>query len=180
MELKNIVFMKYGTHAGETASAIIQNKVDESISFGQTFWGYGGTTCHPIKQIQPFIKRNAEIGEYTYLVLSRIDSVWNRQSQRAKFFSYNNIDWQPIPEENCIKGSKYAIICSQFLLCDLEINLSLYQVPFGNAKGRLLSSYICGMNTKGCGQFIFPNEVVMDKIVKISAVGVITNAVFVR
>ena len=114
MELKNIVFMKYGTHAGETASVIIQNKIDESNSFGQTFWGYSGTTCHPLKQLQPFIKKNTEAGEFTYLVLSRINSIWNGQSERAMFYSRNNTDWVPIPDGNSIRGSKFAILCRSF------------------------------------------------------------------
>ena len=82
--------MKYGTHANEPPDTIIKRKINEVNLYGYTFWGYGGTSCHPLNQILPFIKMNFERGEETYLVLSRINTVWNGNSTNASFFSFNN------------------------------------------------------------------------------------------
>ena len=180
MDLKNIVFMKYGTHANESPSRIIKNKINEVDLYGHTFWGYGGTSCHPLNQVQPFIKMNFERGEKTFLLLSRIKTVWNGSSTNASFYSYNKMDWLPLPKEHIIKGSKFAIMCSSFEECNFTIDLSSYHVPIGNAKGRLLSNYIFGMNTKGCGTFALSDRVETEKLVQISAIAEIESAVFIR
>ena len=180
MVLNNIVFMKYGTHANEPPDTIIKRKINEVNLYGYTFWGYGGTSCHPLNQILPFIKMNFERGEETYLVLSRINTVWNGNSTNASFFSFNNKDWLPIPKEHSIRGSKFAIICRSFEECSYTIDLSSYRVPVGNSQGQLLSNYICGMNTKGCGSLVVSNRVETEKKVHISAIAKIESAVFVR
>ncbi len=49
--------MKYRVHASEKVESIIQRKSKEHEGIKQTFWwGYGGKVCHPIKQVQPFVK----------------------------------------------------------------------------------------------------------------------------
>lgn len=180
MELKNIVFMKYGTHANEPPDRILENKVNEISLCGRTFWGYGGNVCHPVNQLQPFIKKNAELGEKTYLVLCRIASTWKGNTERANFYSFNNVDWIPLPSENVVTGSKYAVICNSFELCDFAIDLSFYRVPVGNSSGHLLSNYIAGRNTKGCGTLHFPESVTPSKVFHISAIAEITGTAFIR
>lgn len=180
MDLKNIVFMKYGTHANESPDMILKNKINEISLCGHTFWGYGGNVCHPINQLQPFINKNTKIREKTYLILSRIDSYWSGNTTRAGFYSFNNMDWIPFSDENIVTGSKYAIMCNTFELCSFKIDLSLYRVPIGKSAGRLLSSYISGHNTKGCGVFCFSENVESPKIFHISAIAEIESAVFIR
>ena len=180
MIYKNIVFMKYGTHAGDLPETIISNKINEVSLLGHTFWGYGGTTCHPTNQIQPFLSANNSSGEKTYLLLSRINSVWTGNSSRAMFYSNNQIEWLPIPEDNVVTGSKFALICTSFESCEFELDLSQYQVPIGKSKGQLLSSYICGHTTKGCGVLSEFPMIQSKRTVHISAIATIKTAVFLR
>lgn len=180
MELKNIIFMKYGVHAKDTPQIILNNKINEVSSCGQTFWGYGGNLCHPLTQVQPFIHANQKRGEKTYLLLSKINSVWNGSSARSIFYSYDNKKWIPIPEENIVTGARYALICNSFDLCEFDIDLSLYYVPLGNAKGRLLSDYIYGRVSKACGTFRFKKDFDATKEYHISAIAEIESAVFVQ
>lgn len=180
MELKNIIFMKYGTHAGATPEAIINSKINEVSLSGTTFWGYGGNVCHPTKQIQPFILASKSRGEKTYLVLSQIESVWAGVASPATFYSYDKAEWIPIPESNTIVGSRFALMCTSFELCDFMLDLAYYQVPIGEMKGRLLSNYICGHITKGCGVLSRSLEIETQKAVRISAVAEVSSAVFLR
>lgn len=55
-ELDHIIYMKYGVHAGHTVEEIIARKSEEYHRTGKMFWGYGGTICHPTKQVQPFVR----------------------------------------------------------------------------------------------------------------------------
>ena len=48
------IVMKVGFHAGEEWNEIIARKQGEISSTGVTFWGYGGSACHPLRQVQPF------------------------------------------------------------------------------------------------------------------------------
>lgn len=180
MIYKNIVFMKYGTHAGTLPETIISNKINEVSLLGHTFWGYGGTTCHPINQLKPFLSANNSCGEKTHLLLSRINSVWAGSISRAMFYSHDQMEWIPIPEDNVVTGSKFALICTSFESCDFELDLANYQVPIGKSKGQLLSNYICGHTTKGCGVLSELPIVQSKRIVHISAIATIETAVFLR
>lgn len=172
--------MKYGTHAAESPETIINNKLNEIELCGKTYWGYGGIVCHPSTQINPFVKVNKDKGEKTYLVLSRINTTWHGNSSQAHFYSINNYDWEPLSVANAISGSKYAIVCKTFAMCTKFIDLSFYKVPFGNSKGRILSEYIFGQNTKACGIYVFPERLETTKILPISAIAEVDGAVFVR
>src|SRR5438477_290714 len=50
------LFMKVGNHANETWEQILERKRKEYDRTGRTFWGYGGTTCHPLGVVQPFAR----------------------------------------------------------------------------------------------------------------------------
>ena len=178
--LNRIVFMKYGNHANETYVDILQSKRDEVKSFQRTFWGFSGNICHPAKQLQPFIQSNKRDKEKTFLVLSRINTSWNSSTQRASFYSYDCEGWLPIPTGNVVKGSKYALICKTFDMCCFSIDLSQYYVPIGKSEGRLLSQYIGGHITRGCGIFSQCSTVETSKNVPISAVAEVEDAVFLR
>ena len=47
------VIMKAGPHTGEDLDAIIARKQEEAASAGWCLWGYGGSACHPLTQVQP-------------------------------------------------------------------------------------------------------------------------------
>ena len=50
------VIMKAGAHADESLDAIIARKQQETASAGWCLWGYGGSVCHPLTQVQPHAK----------------------------------------------------------------------------------------------------------------------------
>jgi hypothetical protein len=50
------IFMKIGSHAGETLEQILERKQREIERTGRSFWGYGGASCHPLTQLQPFAR----------------------------------------------------------------------------------------------------------------------------
>ena len=57
-----IVYMKVGTHANEPLDQILDRKLKEIDEAGVAFWGYGGSTCHPVTTVQPFARTFAEEG----------------------------------------------------------------------------------------------------------------------
>ena len=48
--------MKVGLHAQESIEDIVKRKQREFEDTGSIFWGYGGSTCHPLTMVQPFAK----------------------------------------------------------------------------------------------------------------------------
>jgi hypothetical protein len=48
------IVMKGGVHASEGWEEIVERKRGEERSAGVILWGYGGTVCHPMTQVQPF------------------------------------------------------------------------------------------------------------------------------
>ena len=68
--LEKVIIMKYGVHAGESISNIIERKLNELKSTGKFYWGYGGSLCHPISQVQPFLKEASENNDSVYLLLT--------------------------------------------------------------------------------------------------------------
>ena len=150
---KNIIFMKYGVHASESVEQIIERKKKEVQSAKRMFWGYGGTLCHPLNQVQPFLQENMSRNEKTYLVMAYTPSEMNSQTLETEFFSQNKNDWSRIPKGIHVYGSKYAIVCKNIERCDFIMDLSNYDSPVGNSKGRPLSEYINGRIDKACGHW---------------------------
>lgn len=109
-----------------------------------------------------------------------VSIVWGGSISRAMFYSHDRMEWIPIPEDNVVTGSKFALICTSFESCDFELDLAHYQVPIGKSKGQLLSNYICGHTTKGCGVLSEIPIVQSKRIVHISAIATIETAVFLR
>lgn len=137
---KNIIYMKYGVHASESIDSIIKRKTEEIKKCQQMFWGYGGVLCHPLNQVQPFLKENLLKGEKTYLLLSQTQSKLNNAPSTAMTYSCDKVEWQPIPNGIKVLGSKYAIVCKSIEQCDFCIDLSNYIVSIGNSMGKRLSS----------------------------------------
>ena len=150
---KNIIFMKYGVHAGEKVEDIINRKMREIENAQKMFWGYGGTICNPKSQVQPFLESNINKNEKTYLLMAYTPSEFRNSEDKAESYSVDNVNWDEIPQGIHVKGSKYAIVCKNIKRCDFQIDLADYIVPIGNSKGRTLSDYIKGHLDKGCGVF---------------------------
>lgn len=175
---KNIVVMKYGVHASEDVDSIVVRKMQEVQVAKKMFWGYGGVLCHPLKQVQPFLRENCSKGEKTYLLLTETSSRFDNVPSEASFYSFNKIEWDSVPKGVKILGSKYAIICKNITACDFFIDLSDYVIPIGNSKGKVLSDYIRGHVDKACGRYVETNK--ESKPIKISLYGEIESAVFVK
>lgn len=153
MGYENIIFMKYGVHASEKAEQIVERKMREIQETKRMFWGYGGTICHPINQVQPFLKRNAARNQKTYLVMAYTPSKMDGPMVEAISYSTDKVSWNKMPTGIHVYGSKYAIVCSDIRRCDFTLDLADYMVPVGRSKGRLLSEYVNGRVDKGCGTF---------------------------
>lgn len=187
INLNNIVLMKYGAHAGESSDDIIQRKQLELEDTGKVYWGYGGNLCHPLNQIQPFLEENREKDCKTYLVLvktkteSQVNSGSFYLQDRSIFYSHDKLQWYNIPSGNNVTGSKYALICNSFEHVDISLDLSQYRIPLGAAKDCRISDYLGWRKNKACGRYSEKDlDIAIPKIVKISVVAEIENAVFIR
>ena len=152
-KIENIIFMKYGVHASEDVELIIKRKIAEIQQCKKMFWGYGGVLCHPLNQVQPFLKSNALKNQKTHLVMTKTLSKLNNTPSAATMYSVDNINWCPIPNNVRVLGSKYAIVCNSITQCEFILDLADYVIPLGNCKGRRLSQYIQGRVDKACGYY---------------------------
>lgn len=71
---QDIIFMKIGRHADETLDSILARKREEFRRTGRTFWGYGGSTCHPLTQVRPFVRTITEQGGRVNLLMEQMNS----------------------------------------------------------------------------------------------------------
>jgi len=148
---ESFVFMKVGQHAGEEFDAIIERKIKEIKDTGMSFWGYGGQTCHPTKQVQPFAKRVIERNGSIFLYMETIKSFADPDIVPATMFSVDGINYQPIQDGIKVTGSRYAIVLDEIQRTDdLKVPLSVYEVACGNSRGKLATDYLKGRVDKAC------------------------------
>src|SRR5438552_4137076 len=76
--LNRFIFMKVGNHAGEDWDQILARKKKEFEQTGFIFWGYGGSACHPINQVQPFARLAVKEDDGVKLVMQPIRSNANQ------------------------------------------------------------------------------------------------------
>lgn len=148
--MDNIIYMKYGVHAGETVESIARRKQDEIAKVGYTFWGYGGNICHPLTQVQPFAENVYKRGEKLYLVMSKTESELNNAPYKSHHFSIDKKDWSPIDEKINVLGSKFALCIKDLRVCNFDLSLDAYSVGIGNKYGTILSDYIRYRVDKAC------------------------------
>lgn len=144
--LENIIIMKCGTHATEKIEDILNRKKIEEENNGYIYWGYGGTLCHPINQVQPFCHHNKKV----YLLLTLTTSELNNIPKRANRYSIDKKMWHNINSSINVLGSKYALVIKNLQKCDFEINLSDYEIGIGKSVGKNLSVYLKGRVDKAC------------------------------
>ena len=144
------VFMKVGSHSGEALKDIIDRKEKEIDAVGKSFWGYGGATCHPVTQIQPFARRAVMEQGAVALVMEPIDTYVAPDVAPATEFSCDGKHWHRIPDGILVTGSKYALVLEEISPADLEFTLSDYEVAVGQSSGKPASQYIKGRIDKGC------------------------------
>lgn len=153
-----ILYMKVGTHAGETLESIIRRKTEEIEKAGVSFWGYGGNTCHPESMVQPFARSFQERGKPVYLCMEEMDSRHWGVSARADEYSINGITWEIIPEAINVIGSRYALVIQELGRADFDLRLDKTRVAIGNSMGRLGQKYIQGRVDKACLEVIEANK----------------------
>lgn len=146
----HFLFMKVGNHARENFESIIQRKMKEYETTGRMFWGYGGMTCHPIHQVQPFARQQIKKQGSLYVMMQYIDSNADPDILPAEQYSVDGIKWDPIPKGTTVTGSRYALIMGEIKPGDLIINPSEYQVGIGKSQGKTASQYLRGRVDKGC------------------------------
>lgn len=146
-----LVFMKVGSHAGETFDQILERKRQEIRDAGRSFWGYGGNTCHPLTQVQPFIKSRLKLSKSgsVYLLMQYIDST-APVTLPAKEYSVDGLKWEAIPDGIRVTGSRYALVLDEIQPGELILPLDQYTVAVGPSTGIAAPKYLQGRVDKGC------------------------------
>jgi hypothetical protein len=149
-----ILYMKVGTHAGETLDSIIRRKTEEIEKAGFSFWGYGGNTCHPESMVQPFARSYEDRGKPVYLCMQEMESNHFGVSARADAYSVNGITWEVVPEAINVIGSRYALVIKELQKADFDLRLDATKVALGNSMGRSGQKYIQGRVDKACLELV--------------------------
>ena len=145
-----VIFMRVGNHAGETFDAILERKRREFEAAGKIFWGYGGTTLHPIKHVQPFAKLWVAQQGSIQIVMEQIDSKADPDVLPATEFSVDGLNWEPIPTGIEVTGSRYAIVLDEIKPGQLDMDLENFEVGIGPSRGKNAAQYVRGRVDKGC------------------------------
>lgn len=144
------IFMKVGNHAGEPFEAILRRKNEEYKRTGRIFWGYGGSACHPLNQVQPFMRMYEPQNGSVYVLMQEMDSRANPALLPAKQYSVNGTDWEPIPEGINVLGSRYALVLDEIKPADFEIDPQEYIIGAGPSEGKIAGDYMRGHIDKAC------------------------------
>jgi hypothetical protein len=147
---ESFIFMKVGNHAGESFDAILTRKNREREQAGCIFWGYGGTVCHPLMQVQPFARLYTKKQGCIYLFMEPMESKANPDIEPAREYSEDGARWHSLPEGISVIGSKYALVLDEINPINFEIDLEKYSVGIGYSRGKNAAEYIQGRVDKGC------------------------------
>lgn len=146
---ENIVIMKAGTHADESLDNIIVRKTREAGEAGFCLWGYGGSSCHPIRQVQIHAQQAAS--RVTCLFVRTLSNPRLSTSHSSEY-SPDGIQWTPLPANHFVTSSRWAIAISNIEHSGQVINLAKYVVAVGPSEGKPLSKYLCGRSDKACAR----------------------------
>lgn len=144
------IFMKVGNHAGEDFDQIMERKMREIETAGQSFWGYGGNTLHPRTQVQPFARLCLQQQGSIELIMEPIDSKADPELLPAREYSADGQIWKPIPNGIDVTGSKYALVLTEIRPGDLAFSVNDYAVGIGPSQGKSAGDYLRGRVDKGC------------------------------
>ncbi len=142
-----VVVMKVGVHLGEPWETIVERKLAEERSVGVAYWGYGGSVCHPITQVQPF----AGQGSPVTVLMVRTPSNFYGSPTPAIAASSNGRSWEPIPQGVSTSG-RYALVLRSLRETHEELDLGAYEVAIGPKEGSPLASYLRGRVDKACAR----------------------------
>ncbi len=140
--------MKVGLHLGEAWESILHRKLAEERDVGFAHWGYGGTVCHPITQVQPFATAAREPVE---VLMIRTPSDFLGSAAPATAESQDGRTWVPMPV-GVVTTGKYALILRSLRPSDECVDLGAYEVGIGPKAGSPLREYLRGRVDKACAQ----------------------------
>ena len=143
------LYMKVGVHANESLEDIIQRKRSEIEQAGVAFWGYGGSSCHPLTAVQPFVKEVTAHGTKVRLLMQEITSR-HFADGLAREYSADGKNYQPIPAGIKVLGSRYALVLKNLDSIDFQLALSDTTVGVGRLVGSPGDRYIRGHVDKAC------------------------------
>lgn len=180
-----LIFMKVGLHARESIEDIIARKQKEFDEAGAIFWGYGGSTCHPLTMVQPFAKQIEAKGEEVLIIMQKMNSKHSAPPEAAKEYSDDGVNWQPIPKGIEVRGSRYALVLDELRVEEFPVDLGELEVGVGPSRGKRGDKYLVNQADKGC--FVFSDREIPvapeERIIK--PIGLVARvkspfAVFVR
>ncbi|MET3970674.1 hypothetical protein [Bradyrhizobium sp. S3.9.1] len=145
-----ILYMKVGKHAQESLADIIKRKSEEIKKAGFSMWGYGGNTCHPTTMVQPFAEDVQKSGAPIFLCMQAMDSKHEAEPLRAHEYSVDGLNWQEVPKDINVLGSRYALMIKSLREEDHVLKLHETRVAVGPNAGRVGSRYIKGRVDKAC------------------------------
>lgn len=145
-----VLYMKVGTHAGESLEDILHRKTREIEEAGYALWGYGGNTCHPLSMVQPFARDYERRGSTIYLCMEPMDSHHFAVTERATASSADGVHWEPIPAAINVIGSRHALAIADLQAEEFDLPLAETEVAIGNSVGRSGDKYIAGRVDKAC------------------------------
>jgi len=144
------VFMKVGNHAGESFEQILERKNQEFRATGRIFWGYGGSSCHPVTQVRPFARSVVEEHGSIFLLMEPIDSRADPDIIPATQYSDDGVVWKPIPKGIEVTGSRYALVLDEIIPGSLDIPTAEFVVGVGPSRGKRAEDYLKGRIDKAC------------------------------
>ena len=147
---ERFLFMKVGNHAGETWEDILTRKRRELEKAGMIFWGYGGSACHPVSQVQPFAKLAIKEQGGIKLVMQPIKSNWDQDIAEATEYSVDGREWKKMPNGIHVTGSSYALVLDSIEETDLDLPFHELEVGIGPSLGKPAEDYLLGRTDKGC------------------------------
>jgi hypothetical protein len=153
-----LLFMKVGTHAGESLEDILRRKTKEIEDAGFALWGYGGNTCHPLGMVQPFARDFERRGRVIYLCMQPMASRHFAVPERAKEYSQDGIRWEAIPDAINVLGSRYALAITDLRSEEFDLPLTATRVAVGNNAGRAGDRYVTGRVDKACLEVVERGE----------------------
>lgn len=146
----SILYMKVGTHARESLEEIIARKKQEIDAAGFALWGYGGNTCHPRTMVQPFAKEAEQARQPIYLCMEPMQSNHFATPARAKYYSADGVQWENVPEDINVLGSRFALKIKDLHEEHFSLPLHSTRVAVGPNQGRAGDRYIRGQVDKAC------------------------------
>ena len=147
MQPTAVIIMKAGPHAGSGWQEIVEWKMGDLLRADVTLWGYGGSLCDPLRQVQPFA---LEVGTSIEVAMLPTTSNPENAPTVASEMSVDKVKWEPLAEGVNVTGSKCALVLDRLDLCDEVIDLSSYEVAIGPSEGKPAGDYLRHQVDKGC------------------------------